>query len=132
MTLWQDVRFALRGMVKARAVTAVALVTLAVGIGANTAIFSIVNAVLLRPLPFRNPGQLVQIFADLPGVEHPERFGFWGVARSYFELLGARPQLGRLFDNRDTADGFADAVVISDGLWRRIFGGDPAIIGAKD
>src|ERR1041384_2466519 len=169
MTLWQDVRFALRGMVKARAVTAVALVTLAVGIGANTAIFSIVNAVLLRPLPFHNPGQLVQIFADPPGVgakgisfsepeyedlrdragmfdgvsvvwpapanltggERPERIEFLGVSPNYFELLGARPQLGRLFDKRDTADGFADAVVISDGLWRRVFGGDPAIVGHK-
>ena len=169
MTLWQDVRFALRGMLKSRAVTAVALFTLAVGIGANTAIFSIVNAVLLRPLPFHDPGQLVEIYADLPGVgakgisfsepeyedlrdragifdavsvvwpapanltggERPERIEFLGVSPDYFGLLGARPQLGRLFDKRDTADGFADAVVISDGLWRRVFGGDPPSSATK-
>ena len=169
MALWQDVRFALRGMIKARGLTAVALLTLAIGIGANTAIFSIVNAVLLRPLPYRDPGRLVQLRADLPGVgatnvgfsepeledmrdhagifaavsavlpapanltggEHPERIDIVGVSPSYFELLGATPQMGRVFDKRDTADGFADAVIISDGLWHRVFGGDPEIVGRK-
>lgn len=66
--MWQDVRFALRGMIKARGMTVVALLTLAIGIGANTAIFTVVNAVLLRPLPFRDPGRLVQLQVDLPGV----------------------------------------------------------------
>jgi putative ABC transport system permease protein len=169
MALWQDIRFALRGMSKARGLTAVALLTLAIGIGANTAIFSIVNAVLLRPLPFRDPGQLVQIRADLPGVgargvgfsepeyedlrdragifesvsvaypapgnitggERPERIEIIGVSPNYFDLLGVKPQLGRLFDKRDIAEGFAEAVVISDGLWRREFGADPAILGRK-
>jgi predicted permease len=165
--MWQDIRFSLRGMTKARSVTLIALVTLALGIGANTAIFSIVNAVLLRPLPFRDSGQLVQLRADLRGLgaqnvgfsypefedirdragifqsvavvwpapanltggERPERIDILGVSPNYFDLLGARPQLGRLFDSRDTADGFAEAVVISDGLWHRVFGGDPRVIG---
>jgi predicted permease len=169
MALWQDVRFALRGMIKARGLTVVALLTLAVGIGANTAIFSIVNAVLLQPLPFHDPGQLVQLQADLPGVgarnvgfsepevqdlrdragifdavsvvfpapanitggEHPERIQIVGVSPNYFDILGARPQLGRLFDKRDVADGFAEATVISDGLWKREFGSDPNILGRK-
>src|SRR5215469_2468266 len=151
MAVWQDVRFALRGMIKARGMTIVALLTLAIGIGANTAIFSIVNAVLLRPLPFRDPGQLVQLQADLPdragifdavsvafpapanltGGERPERIEIIGVSPNYFELLGARPQIGRLFDQRDVADGFAEATVISDGLWHRLFGGDPTVLGRK-
>src|SRR5215469_5776006 len=169
MAVWQDVRFALRGMIKARGMTIVALLTLAIGIGANTAIFSIVNAVLLRPLPFRDPGQLVQLQVDLPGVgarnvtfsepefedlrdragifdavsvvfpapanltggERPERIEIIGVSPNYFELLGARPQIGRLFDQRDVADGFAEATVISDGLWHRLFGGDPTVLGRK-
>jgi putative ABC transport system permease protein len=156
-------------MIKARGMTIVALLTLAIGIGANTAIFSIVNAVLLRPLPFRDPGQLVQLQADLPGVgahnipfsepefedlrdragifdavsvvypapanltggEHPERIEIIGVSPNYFELLGAKPQLGRLFDHRDVADGFAEAIVISDGLWRRLWGADPTVLGRK-
>jgi len=169
MALWQDVRFAIRGMLKTRGVTVVALLTLALGIGANTAIFSIVNAVLLQPLPFHDPGELVQLNAALPGVgaknvgfsepeyedmrdragifdavsvvfpapanltggEHPERIQIIGVSPNYFDLLGARPQLGRLFDSRDIADGFAEATVISDGLWHREFGGDPGILGRK-
>jgi predicted permease len=169
MTFWQDVRFGIRAMLKARGLTAIALLTLALGIGANTAIFSIVNAVLLRPLPFRDPEQLVQLRADLPGLgaknigfsmpefddlrdragvfdavsvvwpapanvtggEHPERVDILGVSPNYFELLGAKAQLGRLFDKRDTADGFAEACVISDGLWRREFGADPNILGRK-
>src|SRR5215472_1396893 len=168
MGLWQDVRFALRGMIKARGLTVVALLTLAIGIGANTAIFSIVNAVLLEPLPFHDPGQLIQLQADLPGVgarnvgfsepevediansgifdavsvvfpapanitggEHPERIQIVGVSPNYFEVLGAHPQLGRLFDKRDIADGFAEATVISDGLWQRVFGSDPTVLGRK-
>lgn len=167
--MWQDVRFALRAMIKARGMTVVALLTLAVGIGANTAIFSVVNAVLLRPLPFHDPEQLVQLQADLPGVgarnvgfsepevedlrdragifeavsvvfpapanltggERPERIEIVGVSPNYFNLLGARPQIGRLFDNRDVAEGFAEATVISDGLWHRLFGGTPDVVGRQ-
>ena len=167
MDLWQDVRFALRTMWKSPRVTATVLLTLALGIGANTAIFSVVNATLFRPLPFHDPEQLVVLHADLRGLgaqsvgfsvpefddlrdragvfsavsvvyqgpgnltggEHPERLESGVVSPNYFSILGTRPQLGRLFDPGDTAPGFADAVVISDGLWRREFGGERSVLG---
>ena len=167
MSLWKDVQFSLRTMRKSPRITITVLATLVLGIGANTAIFSIVNATLLKPLPFRDPGQLVELRADLRGLgarnvgfsvpelddlrdragifsaasvvwqgpanltggDHPERLEFLAVSPNYFSILDAKPQLGRLIDSRDTANGFAEVVVLSDELWHKEFGGASSVIG---
>lgn len=164
-----DSRLALRMLWKQPGFTAIAVVTLALGIGANTAIFSVVNAVLLRPLPFPHAEQLVLVSddltgrqvtdvgmsvpelqdlqersgvfdqlsavwpvdANLTGSDRPERIELLAVSPNYFSLLGAKPQLGRVFGPEDNAQGFAEGVIISDGLWRRVFGADPNILGRK-
>jgi predicted permease len=165
----QDLRYALRMLFKSPGFTVVAVLTLALGIGANVATFSVVYGVLLRPLPFPHPEQLVRVFDDLRGpheqdvgMSAPElwdlqdRSGVFqdisAVAPSssavgggertvraeslvtspdYFALLGAKPQLGRVYTAQDAAPGFLEPVVISDGFWRRNYGSDPNIVGRK-
>ncbi|HEY2820370.1 MAG TPA: ABC transporter permease [Candidatus Acidoferrum sp.] len=166
-TLLQDVRYGLRMLVKKPTFTIVAVLTLALGVGANTAIFSIVNAVLLRSLPFHDPDRLVRIYFNNPGVglrgvrfsvpefddlrtqtdvfedvsvvvlgptnltgaKQPEHLEMIEVSPNYFSMLGATPELGRLFGHQDFALGFAPTVVISDALWRRSYGADPGVLG---
>jgi len=168
-TLLQDLRYAFRTLRNKPGFTFVAVLTLALGIGANTAIFSLINAVVLRPLPFPRPEEIVLIRddltgrqiediglsvdelkdlqersgvfeqvsavwpvdANLTGSDRPERIELLGVSPNYFSLLGAKAQLGRIFGPQDQAQGFAEGVVISDGLWRRLFGSDPNILGRK-
>ena len=69
--LWNDARFALRGLFRAPGFTAITIGTLALGIGATTAIFTVVNGVLLKPLPFDDPDALVGVWNGSPGSEYP-------------------------------------------------------------
>src|SRR5262249_47442336 len=93
-TMWQDVKYAARVMLRTRGVTLVAIVTLALGIGANTAIFSVINALLLRPLPYPQPDRLVIVWQDLrarggPATEWtgPSQHFDWKAQRDVFESL---------------------------------------------
>lgn len=165
-TLIQDVRFSLRMLRKSPGFTTVAVLTVALGIGATTAMFSLVDATLLHPLPYPAPEKLVRIQDDLAGVgardvgmsepewqdlqnsgifeyvsptwyddnnltgsSQPARVSLLIVAPDYFTLIGVKPELGRTFPPADHSPGFTEEVVISDGLWKRTFGGDPNILG---
>jgi putative ABC transport system permease protein len=166
--LLQDLRYVLRTLKKSPAFVTISVLTLALGIGANLAIFSVVNAVLLQPLPFREPDRIVRVFDDLGGAgaknvgmsvpelqdlegsgvfEHisaivpvstalsggdrVERIELLGTSPSYFEVLGATPELGRSYTQSEWVPGFLRGVLISDGLWKRQFGSDPHVIGRR-
>src|SRR5262245_13173094 len=92
--LWQDLRYGLRMLVKAPEFTLIAVLTLALGIGANTAIFSVVNAVLLRPLPYKEPDRLMMILEIKPprfpeSTISPANFLDWKKQNTVFERLVA-------------------------------------------
>jgi predicted permease len=166
-TLLQDLRFGVRTLLKSPGFALVAVVTLALGIGANTAIFSVVNGLLLRPLPYADSERLAIIWTHSPGANvaqdwpspgqfsavrsqtsvfesmalargmsynlagesGAERVGGVQVSSEMFPLLGARPQLGRVFLPEEDAPGRPQTVVLSHGLWQRRFGGDPSVVG---
>ncbi len=163
----QDLRYALRNLRRKPLVAAVAVFTLGLGIGGATSVFSIVQAVSLRPLPYHEPARLVRIweltregarfsfsepnYLDLragaralqsvaaykdganpvlaDGGE-PRRLAVVPVSASFAEVLGVRPQLGRLFSDDEDRPGVAQPpIVLSDAVWRRRFGADPEAIG---
>jgi putative ABC transport system permease protein len=153
-----DLRYALRTLWKSPGYSAVAVATLALGIGANTAIFSVVDGVLLRALPFPESHRLVQLTRDYPlgalwtyrgmaasytgvaayayGAElnlfaggTAERIQGRAVSTEFFAVLGITPLLGRTFGPGEDAPGAAPVAVISEALWRRRFGAEPELVG---
>ncbi len=152
-----DWKYALRSLGKNPAFTVIAVITLALGIGANTAIFSVVNGVLLRPLPYPDPARLMtlksnqsvpeledlqaqsQSFESMGGVSYqaadysggaePIQIELGLAASDFFRVLGGSATLGRTLTAEDDRFGGARVLVLSHGLWQRQFGGDAAIIG---
>jgi putative ABC transport system permease protein len=163
----QDLRYSVRRLFKAPGFTLVVILTLGLGIGANTAIFSAVNAVLLRPLPYHDPGQLVTIQhlypslnalkapvsvpgfrdyqqrgrtfasmavqtnwnANLTGVGEPVRLQGARVTGRLFATLEVPALLGRTIQPGEDSAGRNHVVVLSYGLWQRLFGGERSVVG---
>jgi len=97
-TLWQDLRYGARMLMKQPGFTLIAALTLSLGVGANTAIFSVVNAVLLRPLPYPDPARLMQIGQSGTGgddgsVGEP-KFLFWRDQNQTFEAMALYQPIG--------------------------------------
>lgn len=164
---WQDLRHGFRMIRRNPGFSLVAVLTLGLGIGANGAIFSVVDAVLLTELPYHEPNQLVMVwesrpkegvtdnvvspldFADwrarqrvfesiaaleqttlnLTGRGEPLRLGGGHVSASFFNVFGVVPALGRDFVPDEEQPGRNRVVILNHGVWQRVFGGDPAIIG---
>ena len=168
-TLWQDLRYGARMLWTHPGFTLVAVLALALGIGANTAIFSVVNTILLRALPYKNAERLVTIYGSgsqspdgraplsypdfldyktqaktlhhaaayqqigttLTIDSEPERFFGAEVTADLFPLLGAEPEVGRVFTEEEDRPGAPPVIVISHQLWQQRFNSDPNIIGRE-
>lgn len=155
--LFHDLRYAFRTLRKYPTFTLVSVLTVALGIGANTAIFSLVDSILLRPLPFPQPQNLVSLTGTYPkgafvalrdqvnsldvaayyeGYEfnlirqgEPLRLSATLVSAEFFMVLGVRPLLGRLFAPGDDKPGRDNVVMLSYSLWKQRFDADPSLIG---
>jgi predicted permease len=165
--LIQDLRYALRMLGKSPGLTLVIVLSLAIGIGANTAVFSVADALLLKPLPYPEPDRLALLWLRSPGIgipqdwpspgqffdvrqqnhsfdemalaiggsmnlmgmAQPQRIETIRTSSSLPHMLGARPYLGRVFVPEDDLAGKQPVALLTHGLWRRVFGGDPQIVG---
>jgi putative ABC transport system permease protein len=165
--LLQDIRYAIRGLLKNPGFAVVAVLTVALGVGANSTIFSFVNGILLRPLPYQEPARLAlldetspsqgmtsmgvsfpnfldwrernHVFEDIAAYDtggynligwgEPEQLPGSAVSSGLFEILGVAPIQGRTFTAEEDRPDHDTVVILSDGLWQRRFGSDPAIIG---
>lgn len=165
-TYWHDLRYAARNLMRSPGFTAVAALTLTIGIGANTAIFSIIDTILLRPLPFRDPSRLVRLYEteaapghypfaapdfvdwkaqnrtfqdmalfgwsgdmNLSGEGRPDHVLAVPTEANFFGLLGVKPLIGRTWLPGEDQKGKDQVAVLSYGLWREHFAGDPAVVG---
>ena len=156
-----DLRHSIRSLRKTPGIVLAVLATLALGVGVNTAMFSVVNAVILSPLPYPDPERLVSLWPEkrwsVPMIgEVQDRVTSYDaisgstnssytllseggaqpvpisfVTASHFEVLGVRPLLGSLFEPGDAANARGPVVVLSHGFWTRQFGGDPGVVGRR-
>src|SRR5580698_4322580 len=108
-SLLQDLRHAIRTFLRSPGFTCVVILSLAIGIGANTAIFSIVNALLLHPLPYKNSERLVILWNRSPGL---------GITQDWFSTA-------QYFDIRNSHDGFEQLAIAIGGNFNLTGGGDP-------
>jgi predicted permease len=167
--LLQDLRYACRLLFRSPGFTLLAALTLALGIGANAAIFSVASSVLLKPLPYQDSGRLMIVYSQFPSMGFdrfwvdPMEFTEYGRWNRSFESLGAyvtrevnvsgrdepvranaayataglltalgvRPERGHYYTPPEDLPNAEKTVVLSDGLWRRAFGGDPGILGRR-
>jgi putative ABC transport system permease protein len=155
--MFQDLRYGIRMLLKSPAFTLAAILSLAIGIGANTALFSVVNAVLWRPLPYPDAERLVrvggwsvaEVFATLKQAERafdglagwnardfmltgrggPAHLKGQRVTPELLPLLGVTPQTGRAFLAEEFQPGHDQVALISHRLWQSRFGADPHLIG---
>jgi predicted permease len=155
--LLQDIRYAARMFRRTPGFTAIAVLSLAVGIGGNAAMFTLVNTLLVRPLPYRAPDRLVRITGIFPHAAVPffqsktrtmdvaavgpaSEYNLTGqgeairivgstTSANAFSVLGASVAAGRTFEPGEDSPGRDAVVILSNSLWRTTFGGDPSVIG---
>ena len=129
----QNLRYTIWKLLRAPLFSSVAVMTLAVGIGANAAIYSVVKAVLSEPLPYDNPEELVGMWDDasgsVTGLAEPEQVGVMMLIHQTLPIVGVQVMMGRVFTEEDDSPDAPETVLLSHWYWERRFGSDRSAIG---